>query len=195
MANPREALIQAVAVTAELTGTELSRAAAKVMVEDLSAYPHGQVTGALTRCRKELRGKLTIAEVLARLDDGRPAPDEAWAMCPKSEAESVVWTDEMAEAFGIAAPLVEADDLIAARMAFREAYTAAVQRARDAHTSPRWWPSLGTDRGGRDQALRMAVARNRISAEQAARLLPGFSAPAITDERIEAQAKRIGRTT
>ena len=54
-------LIDALAVTAELTGTDLTKAAVKVMARDLRVYPLGQVLGALTRCRRELKGRLTIA--------------------------------------------------------------------------------------------------------------------------------------
>src|SRR3972149_3860069 len=46
-------LLEALAVTAELTGTELSEAAAKVMHNDLTAYPLGQVLSSLHRCRRE----------------------------------------------------------------------------------------------------------------------------------------------
>ena len=79
-------LLQALAVTAELTGTELSEPAARVMANDLAAYPVQQVLGALTRCRRELKGRLTVAAILERLDDGRPGPNEAWAMIPQDEA-------------------------------------------------------------------------------------------------------------
>ena len=77
-------LAEALAVTAELTGTELSVAAAKVMATDLAAYPRQQVLGALARCRRELKTRLTMAAVIERLDDGRPGAEEAWAMIPKS---------------------------------------------------------------------------------------------------------------
>src|ERR1043165_278765 len=120
-------LLKAIAVTAELTGTTMSEAAASVMAEDLTRYPENQVLVALTRCRRELRGRLTIADVIQRLDDGRPGPEEAWAMIPQDEAPSVVWTQEMASAFGIALPLM--DDPVAARMAFKEAYAKAVAKA------------------------------------------------------------------
>jgi hypothetical protein len=46
--------------------------------------------------------------VMARLEhDGRPGAEEAWAMLPRDEAGSVVWTAEMAAAFGVALPLIE----------------------------------------------------------------------------------------
>ena len=133
-------LTEALAVTAELTGTRLSEAAAEVMARDLERYPIEQVLGALTACRRELRGRLTIADVISRLDDGRPGVEEAWAMIPKSERDTCVWTEEMAAAFGIAAPLMESDE-VAARMAFKEAY---VKRM-----SAKWFTALHRVPGGR----------------------------------------------
>jgi hypothetical protein len=165
-----EALVKALMVTTELLGTELSADAARVMVNDLERYPEHQVMGALARCRRELKGRLTVAEVISRLEDGRPGAEEAWAMIPKSEADSVVWSDEMAHAWSIAAPLIE-DDPIAARMAFKESYTGIVARARDAGTAPQWTPSLGTDKSGRAHAIRTAADRRHITAARALDLL------------------------
>lgn len=167
-------LLEAIAVTAELTQTDLSKAAAKVMAEDLARYPLEQVLGALTRCRRELRGKLTIADVIQRLDDGRPGVEEAWAMVPQDEARSVVWTQEMASAFGVALPLL--DDPVAARMAFKEAYLKAVATARDQGLPPQWTPSLGHDPYGRESALMEAVEKGRMKLESAQRLLPHLQA-------------------
>src|SRR6185436_1156205 len=114
-------MLEAIAVTCELTSTSLSEAAIRVMVDTLSQYPEPQVLGALKKCCKELRGKLTLADILTRLDDGRPGVEEAWAMLSRvlgNEQASLVWTEEMREAYGVVAPL--ADDPIAARMAFKE---------------------------------------------------------------------------
>lgn len=165
-------LLQAIAVTAELTSTELSEGAARVMVSDLGAYPLGQVLGALVRCRRELKGKLTIAAVLERLDDGRPGQDEAWAMIPTDESGSVVWTDEMAAAYGVAAALLSHGDRIAARMAFRDAYSRNVALARADQRPVRWTPSLGRDIRGHEAALDEAVQKNRLSPDHVARLIP-----------------------
>jgi hypothetical protein len=169
--KPDKALVQAIAVTAELTGTDLTQCAAEMIAEDLARYPAAQVLGALRRCRLELRGRLTVAEVLARLDDGRPGPEEAWAMVPKDEAVSVVWSDEMRIAFGVAGPLME-EDPVAARMAFKEAYITAVQKARDEGTSVRWEPSLGHDPNGREAVLIQAAQLGRLTTEHALSLLP-----------------------
>lgn len=165
-------LADALAVTAEITGTELSKGAAKVMALDLRAYPLSQVLGALVRCRRELKGRLTIAAIIERLDDGRPGPNEAWAMIPQDEAGSVVWTDEMAQAFGVAAPLLHEGQVIAARSAFIETYSAAVSMARAEQRAARWTPSLGHDPRSREAALEEGVRKGRIGRAQAVGLLP-----------------------
>lgn len=165
-------LLQALAVTAELTGSEYSDAAARVMADDLEAYPLDQVLGALTRCRRELRGRLTLAAIIERLDDGRPGPNEAWAMIPQDERGSVVWSDEMAAAFGVAAPLLAEGQIIAARSAFIECYETAVATARAARRAPRWTPSLGHDPLTRTRALEDAVRKGRLTSEHAHALLP-----------------------
>lgn len=170
-----ETLLDALAVTAELTGTELTKAAARVMVADLQAYPLPQVLAALTRCRRELKGRLTLAAILERLDDGRPGPQEAWAMIPQDEAGSVVWTAEMAAAFGVAGPLLRQGQVIAARQAFVEVYERECARARTEVRAPRWTPSLGTDKALHSGALETAARLGRISDAVVAALLPSGS--------------------
>lgn len=160
-------LLQAVAVTAELCGRTFTEGAARMFVEDLSPYPEAAVMGALTRCRREVRGVLTVQDVVSRLDDGRPGVDEAWAMLPFDENASVVWNDDMASAFGVALPLLREGDRTAARFAFREAYTKAVGAARDVGRPVSWWPSLGHDVEGRGVALKDAVDKGRLSLEHA----------------------------
>lgn len=169
-------VLEALAVTAELTGTQLSPAAARVMAADLAPYPPHQVLGALARCRKELRGRLIVADVIARLDDGRPGPEEAWAMLPFDEASTIVWTEEMAGAWGVALPLIEEGDRIAARMAFLETYRARVAKARDACLPVKWTVSFGHDAEGRQLALATAVSSGRISRDRALSL--GYTANA-----------------
>lgn len=172
MKQVSEILIKAIAVTAELTGTELSLDAVKMMINDLSAYPEQQVLDALVRCRRELRSRLTLADVISRIDDGRPGPESAWAMIPKNEFGSVVWTNEMAEAFGVAYRLIEDGDTVQARMAFIEAYRDRCSKARDEGMPVKWLPSLGHDPHGREHVLMEAVEKGRLTSDHAKRLLP-----------------------
>lgn len=172
MNAPSSELYQAIAVTAELTGTTMSEGAARVMASDLSLYPLEQVLGALTRCRKEVRSRLTIADVIQRLEDGRPGPEEAWAMLPKDESSSVVWTREMQQAWAVASGLIAEGETVQARMAFLEHYRTQVQRARDEGVPVNWTPSLGHSPSGRESVLREAVEKGRLTAQHVAGLLP-----------------------
>jgi hypothetical protein len=170
--KPTEKLIKSLVVALEITGTTLSDGAVKVMLADLSAYPEPQVMAALRRCCRELKGKLTLADILSRIEDGRPSPEEAWAIVPKDEASSAVITQEMREAFAVAYPMVAAGELIQARMAFLERYRVLVQQARDARTPVQWTFTPGTDCDGRELVLLDAAEKGRISVEGVQALLP-----------------------
>ena len=171
----KPSILKAIAVTAELTGTELSEAALRVMAGDLDAYPEAAVLRALDRCRRELKTRLTLAAVLERIEgqDGRPGADEAWAIAlgALDEADTVVWTEEIAQAFDVARPILEARDKVGARVAFRDAYERMVREAREAGQQGRWEASIGHDASRRDAALTQAVQRGRIAGESVAHLL------------------------
>lgn len=173
--NPN--IIKAIAVTAELTGTELSEMAIRVMESDLSACPENAVLRSLDRCRKELKGRLTLAAVLERVAecDGRPGKEEAWsiALASADESETVVWTGEIAQAMAVAQPLLEARDKVAARMAFCEKYESLVRESRDARTPCQWAASIGTDHHRRAVALSEAIAVGRIEHAAVSHLLTG----------------------
>lgn len=179
-------LIQAVAVTAELTGTPLTEAGAEAMATDLAGLPREGVLQALRKCRRELKSRLTLAAIIERIDDGRPGAEEAWALMPFNEAQSVVWSDEMSEAFGICGPLLDMGDKVAARMAFKEAYARLVAVARDAGRPVRWTPSLGHDPRGREPVIRAAMEAGRLSHEQGTALLP---APAPSKQMLALVAR------
>lgn len=168
--NPK--IIEALGVTCALTATEMPEAAVRVMAGDLAGYPEGAVLAALVRCRRELTGRLSLAAVIERIDDGRPGAEEAWAACPKSERESVVWTPEWAAAYWICAVHIDRGDLVAGRMAFLEAYRKRVTEARAKALPVTWKLSQGYDKIGREIAVLDAVRVGRISAERAMALLP-----------------------
>jgi hypothetical protein len=170
---PTEKLIMAIAATAELCGKVYSPAAARMLAQDLDGYDEDGVMAALTRCRKELDGKpFNVAAIIARIEDGHPGVEEAWAMMPVDESQSVVWTLQMAEAFGAAQPLLDAGDRIGARMTFKEAYTKLLVLARDAKQPAKFTPSLGTDVGGREVAIKQAVDKGRLSIAHAQTIAP-----------------------
>lgn len=166
---------------AEANGITRSPAAAEMLVKDLSRYEEAQVVEALQRCRYELSRFPTLSDIIQRLPDGRPGVEEAWALCPKSESDSVVWTEEMSQAFGVARPLLLSGDEIAARMAFRESYSKILTEARARGSVTRWVPSLGSDVLGRSRALIEAVEKNRISFDRALTIDPRLHFPSHLD--------------
>lgn len=179
-----ETLTQAVSVTCELLGQQLSDPALAQFVRDLQPYGEPAVLVALDRSRKELR-RLTLADVLDRLPGQHPGAEEAWAIVAPTindEGASVVWTDEIAEAWGTVSTLQE--DPIAMRMAFKEAYARVVAKARQHGRHPRWRASLGTDVSGRVVAVTNAVLRGQLTQEAAQRLLPNDTLPDITLPRL-----------
>lgn len=190
--QPSENLLKAIAVTAELTDTDLSENAARVMADDLSQYDESLIVKALTKCRKELRSRLTLAEIINRIDDGRPGPEEAWAMIPKNEFGSVVWTSEMSEAFGVCYKQIEAGDLIQARLSFVESYKDKVARARDEGAKVNWLPSLGHDQNGRESVLMEAVDKGRLTASYAAKLLPYNQGSTVANKLLELASQESG---
>lgn len=176
----RSDVLKAIAATAELCGGRpFSPAAAAIFADDLAGFEEPAILAALTRCRKEIEGKpLTVAAVINRLDDGRPGPQEAWSMMPLDEAQSVVWTEEMAEAWAVAEPLLDGRGNVGARMAFLEIYAKALNTARDQRKPATWTPSLGHDPAGREKALQVAVAKGRMGLQHARKLMPMLEAPA-----------------
>lgn len=167
------AIIQALTVCAELTGTQLSEAAFDVMVDDLMAYEAQSVLAALNRCRRELTGRLTLAAVLQRLDTGLPSADEAFGMLVegwRNEALTVVVPAIAMRAAGNGAQeLYFCGDKTGARMAFKGAYE---RLAANVQGKAAWFVSAGNDREQRSAAVMAAVKAGRLEQQQAAAYLP-----------------------
>ena len=83
-------LIKQIAVTYELCGgAQMSEGAAEVLIGMLEEYPEDAVLKALVRCTREVKGHLAPSDIIQRIDDGRPGPDQAWGMVPKSEDDDI----------------------------------------------------------------------------------------------------------
>lgn len=104
---------------------------------------------------------------------GHLGPEQAWAVAaPKvaSDAPTIFVTEPMREAYGSA--LLLEDDMVAARMAFKETYTQAVSQA-EAMGQPVTWSMMpGTDPRMKEVAIQEAVKKGLIQAEWALRHLP-----------------------
>lgn len=159
-------LAAAIIATAETLGQTMSSSAAQLMAQDLAEHPADHVAAALRACRRELTGRLTLAAILERTQaaDGRPGRDEAWAIALASadEFNTVVMTDEIRQAMGVAAPILEAGDKVGARMAFLSAYDRLVADSRAERRQASWTVSLGFDPDLRARAIEDAVRLKQL---------------------------------
>lgn len=149
-------------LTVNLIGANWGPEMIPMVLKDLAIYPELLVIAALQRCRRELKFKLTPSDIIERIDDGRPAPDEAWAQVSAGldERATVVATDEALEALAEVRGL--AGDHNAVRMGFREVYKRIALRNKAAGIFTKWVPSLGHDPEQREVALRAAAAAGRL---------------------------------
>ncbi len=184
--NELEIAIDLLCGTAEAMGLTLSPNAAAIMAVDLSGYPLSLIEKALKACRKEVRGKLTMADILSRIEsaDGRPDKDEAWAIALASsdEFDTIVMTDEIQIALGAARPVLNVGDKVGARMAFINAYERLVTQARAETKSVNWHVSIGFDSNRRVEAINAAVQMQRIPKERGRLYLADLSHEPITED-------------
>lgn len=168
-----EQLAKDLTVTAEVLGDEARPAVLVLMVNELSSYPLASLQQALATCRRELKGRLTLAAILERIDDGHLAPNEAWAVALPAwdEENTVVWTEEVASAWLVARPLLEGGDRVAARLAFLEAYGRNLKAARNAKRPAAFIASLGRNAAVREAALQQAVNAGLLEREAVAQYL------------------------
>ena len=166
--------------TAEYYGKEMTAASINIWWRGLQKVDLLSLQNAFNEHIQSSRFMPSISDVLENLksQDGRPNAEEAWAICAPSlnnEGMTIVWTDEMASAFGVALGLQ--NDRIAARMAFKESYENFVKNSRRSGKSVRWTASLGHDVAGREGPLMKALQAGLLTDNHVAGLLPYRSEP------------------
>lgn len=169
-----DAFAQLIGDTMDMYGKPCSPNQIRLYFADLQRYTLRTVESALAAHRRDVtRGRFAPlpADLLAQIEtamanDGRPGPEEAWALALRADDEgrTIVWTAETAEAFGICRVILHAGDEVGARMAFREAYVSRVAAARAKREPVRWSASLGHDQAQQDDALRIAVEAGKLPA-------------------------------
>lgn len=172
--NDKVQFVKILAACLDMYGRERSDTVMALWSRLMEPYSLSDVTDALSSHMRTSKFCPTPADIISYLDskDGRPTPDEAWAMCPKSEYESVFWTDEMSQAYAVACPLIEQGDKVAARKAFIDRYESLVAAARSIGVPVKVTPSFGFDKAGREDAIQRAVDRGLISNQKASLYLP-----------------------
>lgn len=200
--HEQDRLVELLVATAEVIGDTLRPTAAAFMVGDLAGYPLPLLDKALAGCRRELKGRLSLAAIIERIDDGHPAPNEAWANAIRAadEAATVVWTEQTRDSWTVALPLIEAGDKIAARQAFLEVYARLTKEARAAGRMAVHHASIGFDASGRDSVLQQAVVAGHLAYEQVAEHLalppatPAFNPLALLAGTVEISPTASART-
>lgn len=187
----QEKLITALMATAEVMGNEIKPNVAIVMVDDLDHYLLDDVLKALVRIRRECSGKLTLKTIIEKLAPagGWISANEAWAIAlpAADEAETVVWTQEIAKAWVISKPIFEAGDKVGARMAFIPAYERFVESARNEGRLPQFEISAGWDADRRDRAVTNAVTAGLLPAPvQDQKALAAPVEPILFDDHVSA---------
>lgn len=148
----------------------------------LGAFTIAQVRAGFDgHVKDSARGKFPPlpADVIAQIEtrateDGRPGPEEAWAIASRANDENLtlIWTAEIAECWGICLSVLRGGDEVGARMAFKEAYTARIAKARQAGKRPAWHATLGHDAAQRDAALEQAYAAGLLPPPERLKELP-----------------------
>lgn len=179
----------------------ISGGAKSLFFKALAQYPLPAVRKALVaHCMDKERGRFTPkpADIISQIEgggssDGRPGPEEAWAIAitSRDESETVVWTPEIAEAFVICRPVMDMGDDVGARMAFKDAYNRLVSEARSSGIPARWNASIGWDIDKRTAKLTKAVTAGLLQAPQVAALLPAPVGEPVQDEKARAQLAKI----
>lgn len=166
----------------------------------LAEYPLDAVRKALSaHCRDKTRGRFTpkpadiIDQIEGAVSDGRPSVEEAWAIAltSRDESDTVVWTNEIAEAFAICSPVLNLGDEVGARMAFKDAYSRIVAQAKAQRIAPKWTASLGWDMRKREASLTRASTAGLLPAPTVAALLPPPIDAAPFDENAKSQIGKI----
>ena len=118
----------------------------------------------------------TPAHIIAQIEktsnkNKQLSSDEAWAIALQAldERNTVVWNDAISEAFAIAKDVLP--DRVGARMAFKNAYE-RILNSLESHDKLKWYPSIGTCKETRQEALNRAVEVGRLKSEYVAGLLP-----------------------
>lgn len=136
----REQIIQRLIVAEQLMGVKLTEDAITALAAILEQHGEGAIAAIDAVMRKEDR--LNLRTVEKYLPGRHPDADVAWAHVPKDESGCAYVTTAMMHAYGAAEPLIEAGDMIAARMAFKASYNDFTS-----HNEPDWFFTGGYGAG------------------------------------------------
>ncbi len=133
--------------------------------ELLSEYEFHDVEQAFKKHLQTNKFFPAISEIIEHIPAAQKSShigaDEAWSIAKvaMNDANTVVTTDQIIEAWGIAYPLYSERDETAARMAFRDAYNRIIKTAPE---NPKWFASTGGDKAQIAGVIAKAIALGRL---------------------------------
>ena len=182
-----EQTMTAFAATAEMLGKSFTDHQLILFAESVEKYDQKQFMDALRRVREECKF-FSLAEVISRIDDGRPDPEEAWSLVRFDDSETMVMNDDIGKAMGVARAAYEEGDKLGAKLAFKEKYAKVVAEARANAKPVNWFMSLGSNASGYAEPVNAALAAGRIDKKTAKQCLPlfddGVVAGMLTDQGV-----------
>lgn len=152
-------------------GRDVTQEVMALWWSQLKDHSLDEVSAAINAHVRTSRFAPTVADIIDKMQAVTPgvkrlSADEAWAMMPTSEAESIVWSEEMAQAYAIASPLLVDGDRIGARMAFKSAYDRLCEQAKVSGKPVSWSVCRGWDTDNLEAVVTDALRLGRLSPEQ-----------------------------
>jgi hypothetical protein len=170
--------LESLAVAFEVMGQETTETAVEFIANELYKHDFNAVQKAIKQACRECKYKITLADIISRIDDGRPSADEAWQeVYMLTEWDSKIMTDEQIMAFCSVSTALQTGtttDQINCKKAFVDKYNKLVQEARAESRPVKYMLSMGSLSDGRVSAAIEAVAQGKMTQQAAVRLLPEY---------------------
>lgn len=159
---------------AECHETEISDARAAMIESDLRGCSIDEINLAWKKYRSNpANNKMpTAAQLIQNIPDGHPSAQESFALLPRDEDSSVVWSEEMRTAYGVCETFLREGNINGAFFAYKETYERLVQESRSMRSKPKWSASFGFNKSGRELAVVTAIEKQRISLEFGCAIYP-----------------------
>lgn len=176
----------------EQGGTQVTPDFARLLKIAFAQVDSNTLMQATVEAMKTAKGRLTIAEIQKHVDllasrtpDKHPSAEEAWALIPKNENDTVHVTNEMRDAMhrGGVNDFLERSDFIGAERAFKKLYDENVAKSRATGRSPIWHIELGHDPSLRVMGLERAISKGVINSTEAIGHDPANEAIYLSAER------------
>lgn len=153
--------VKMIVLTSEICGgARWSDEVGEYIKAHIEHYGDAAVRHALKRCQLEVKGLLSLADIIARIPDGRPPVAVAYAQVSGSEADTFITTDEVLAAWGIAS---QTDgDKFAQRSAFDAAYKEICAGNRINGVFPKQIVSIGHDKARAKAAIEAGVKQGLL---------------------------------